>query len=49
MRFTPISYKNLPLYDAKFKGRSLAFVDQTKYLGHIISSDLSDALDIEKT
>ena len=49
MRFTPRHYRNLPFHDVNLNGRSLAFVDSFKYLGHIISSDLSDALDIEKT
>ena len=49
MRFSPNSYRNLPLFDVCLNGNPLAFVERTRYLGHIISSDLSDAADMEKT
>ena len=49
MCFIPSGYHELPIYDVKLNGLPLTFVSETKYLGHIISSDLSDRLDLEKT
>ena len=48
MRFVPPTYRNMPFFPVLLHGSELQFVDQVKYLGHIISSDLSDSLDMEK-
>ena len=48
MRFSSPCYRNIPFFPVTLRGSHLQFVDQVKYLGHIISSDLSDSLDMER-
>ena len=48
MRFGPSQYRDIPFFPVSLRGDRLQFVDQVKYLGHIISSDLSDSSDMER-
>ena len=48
MRFGPPAYRDIPFFPVSLRGSRLQFVDEVKYLGHIISSDLSDSADMEK-
>ena len=48
MRFGPPNYRDIPYFPVALRGDHLQFVEEVKYLGHIISSDLSDSSDMEK-
>ena len=48
MRFGPPKYRDIPFFPVTLLGSHLQFVDHVKYLGHTISSDLSDSADMEK-
>lgn len=49
MRFLPKVNYVIPLFEVLLKGVPLNFVQETKYLGHIICDDLSDHADMQKT
>ena len=44
----PIPISRHTVFPVSLRGDRLQFVDQVKYLGHIISSDLSDSSDMER-
>ena len=48
MQFSSGKYRDLPEFPVYLLNKPMKFVDQFKYLGHIISSDLSDRHDMEK-
>ena len=48
MRFGPPAYRDIPFFPVTLCGTHLRFVDEVKYLGHIISSDLSDYSDMNR-
>ena len=48
MRFGSPTYRDIPFFPVALRGGRLQFVNQVTYLGHIISSDLSDSADMEK-
>ena len=48
MRFGQPNYRDIPFFPVALRGGRLQFVDQVKYLGHIILSNLSDSADMDK-
>lgn len=48
MRFVPNHYRDLPDVNVTLNCMPLDFVKETRYLGHIISNNLSDASDMRK-